>query len=87
MYFLLNIVKVTHIEHGNLTKHVACTWVMRHSYVILVGKSERKVSVRGPKRRWQHNSKMDFKLIAFEGVSWIPQSAVASLLSYIVRCW
>jgi hypothetical protein len=43
----------------------------RNAYRILVGKSERKIPLGRPRRRWVDNIKMDLREIGWDGMDWI----------------
>jgi hypothetical protein len=42
-----------------------------NAYRILVGKPEGKRPLRGSRRRWVNNIKMDLKEIGWDGMDWI----------------
>jgi hypothetical protein len=42
----------------------------RNAYRILVGKSEGKRPLGGPRRRWVNNIKMDLREIGWDGMDW-----------------
>jgi len=44
---------------------------MRGTYSVLVGKPERKRSLRRPRRRWDDNIKMDIQELGCGGMGWI----------------
>jgi hypothetical protein len=46
-------------------------WGRRGVYRILVGRSEGKRPLGGPRRRWEDNMKMDLREIGFDGANWI----------------
>jgi hypothetical protein len=43
----------------------------RGAYRVLVGKSEGKGPLGGPRRRWEDNIKMDLREIGIDGANWI----------------
>ena len=51
--------------------HVARMGDSRGVYRILVGKSEGKRPLRGPRRRWEDTIKMDFQVVGCEGMDLI----------------
>jgi hypothetical protein len=51
--------------------HVACLGYMRNAYIILVGKREKKKTLRKPRRRWEDNIRMNLREILWEDVKWI----------------
>jgi hypothetical protein len=51
--------------------HIVCLGEMRNVYKILVGNSEGKRPLGGPRHRWKDNIKLNLKEIGFEGVNWI----------------
>jgi hypothetical protein len=44
---------------------------IRNVYTILVGKPEGKRPLERPRRRWQHNIRMDLREIEWEGADWM----------------
>jgi hypothetical protein len=42
----------------------------RNEYRILVGKPERKRPLGRPKRRWEHNIRMDLRETGWDGMDW-----------------
>jgi hypothetical protein len=46
-------------------------WEKRNAYRILVGKSEGKILVGRPRRRWADNIKIDLRVIGWGGMDWI----------------
>jgi hypothetical protein len=67
------------ILHGNISRminvwrirravHVARIREMRNAYTILVGNTERKISIRRLGRRWEDNIKIDLGEMGYEGV-------------------
>jgi hypothetical protein len=44
---------------------------VRGAYNILVGRPERRIPLRRPRRRWEDNIKMDLREIGFGDVDWI----------------
>jgi hypothetical protein len=44
---------------------------MRNKHKILVGKPEGKRPLGRPRRRWEHNIRMDLTEIEWDGVDWI----------------
>jgi len=51
--------------------HVRLMGDMRNAYSILVGKPERNITLRRPRRRREDNIIVDFREIGWEGVDWI----------------
>jgi hypothetical protein len=51
--------------------HVACMKDMRNAYNILVGKSDGKISLGRPRRRWKDHIKIDLWEIGLEVVDWM----------------
>jgi hypothetical protein len=43
---------------------------MRNIYNILLGKPERKRSIRKPRRRWKDDIRIDLRGMGWEGVCW-----------------
>jgi hypothetical protein len=56
------------------TRHASRKEEMRNVYKILVGKSERKIPLGRPRRRWEDNIRMDLREIRWEVVEWIHQA-------------
>jgi hypothetical protein len=51
--------------------HVARMGERRNAYRILVGKSEGKRPLGGPRRRWVNNNKIDLREIGWDVMDWI----------------
>jgi hypothetical protein len=51
--------------------HVACMRLKRNTYIILVGRSEKKRPLRRPRHWWEDDIKMDLKEIGWGGMDWI----------------
>jgi hypothetical protein len=51
--------------------HVARMGEKRNAYRILVGKLEGKRPLRGPRRRWVDNIKMNLREIGWNDMDWI----------------
>jgi hypothetical protein len=51
------------------TGHVACMGELRNAYKILVTKAERKIPLRKPRHRWQHNVKINLRNISVSKVT------------------
>jgi hypothetical protein len=51
--------------------HAACMGKIRNACSVLVGKSEGKSPLGGPKYRWKGNIKMDLKETVWKGIEWI----------------
>jgi hypothetical protein len=54
-----------------LAGHVARMWEKRTAYRLLVGKSEGKRPLGGPRRRWVDNIRMDLGEVGWGDVDWI----------------
>jgi hypothetical protein len=50
---------------------VASTGEVRNAYNISVGKPEGRRPLGRPRRRWEYNTRMDFKEIWWKAVDWI----------------
>jgi hypothetical protein len=46
-------------------------WQWRVVYMVLVGKSERRIPLGIPRRRWEDNIKMDLHEVGCGGMDWI----------------
>ena len=66
-----NIVRVVKSRRMRWTEHVARTVEGRCLYTVLVGKSEGKRSLGGPRNRWNDNIKMDRQEVGCGGMEWI----------------
>jgi hypothetical protein len=51
--------------------HVARLGEGRNVYRVLMGKSEGKIPLEKPRRRWEDGIKIDFREIGWGGVEWI----------------
>jgi hypothetical protein len=54
LYASPNIIRVIKSRRTRWAGHVACMGEMRNAYNILVGKPERKIPLRRPRRRWEY---------------------------------
>ncbi|KAJ4439148.1 hypothetical protein ANN_15105 [Periplaneta americana] len=52
-------------------EHVARMGESRNAYRVLVGRPEGKRPLGKPRRRWEHNIKMDLKEVGYDGRDWI----------------
>ena len=69
---------VIRLRRMRWTGHVACMEDRRGGiYRILVGKPEGKKPLKGPRRRWEDNIKMDLQEVGCGGVDWIELGQVA----------
>jgi hypothetical protein len=50
--------------------HVARMWEKRVAYRVLVGRPEGRRPLGRPRRRWEHNNKMDLQEVGW-GMDWI----------------
>ena len=67
MLFVLMIHRYGHTRKMRKEMHVALVEEMRKAYKILVGKPERKSSLRKPQRRYKDNIKVDVKRCGVAG--------------------
>ncbi|KAJ4439547.1 hypothetical protein ANN_07671 [Periplaneta americana] len=51
--------------------HVARMGESRNAYGVLVGRSEGKIPLGRPRRRWEDNIKMDLREVGYDGRDWI----------------
>jgi len=65
------IVRMTKSRKLRWAGHVARMGERRGVYRVLVGKPEGKRPLGRPRRRWEHNNKMDVKEMGCEGMDWI----------------
>jgi hypothetical protein len=59
------------MEKGEMGGHVARSGEMKSAYKILVGQPERKRPLGTTRRRWEHNTRMDLRKIAWGIVKWL----------------
>jgi hypothetical protein len=58
--------------------HVAQMREKRNSYGILVGKPEEKRPLGRPRRRWEHNNRMDLREIEWGGMDLIDLAQIGT---------
>jgi len=67
-----NIVRVINSRRMRWTGHVARMGERRGVYRVLVGKSEGKIPLARPERRWKNNyTKMDLQEVGCRGMDWM----------------
>jgi len=71
LYFSPNIVRVIKSRRMRWSGHVARMGEERGVYRVLVGKSEGKIPLGRPRRRWMDNIRMDLQEVGFGYVDWI----------------
>jgi hypothetical protein len=71
LYSSPNIIRQIKSRRMRWAKHVARMGEERKVYSILVGKPERKRTLRRPRRRWEDGIRMDLREIGWGGVDWI----------------
>jgi hypothetical protein len=73
LYAAPNIIRVIKSRKMRLAGHVVCMGEMRNEYKILVGKSEWKIPLRRPRRRWKNSIRTNLKELGGggEGADWI----------------
>jgi hypothetical protein len=58
---------------------------------VLVGNPERKKPLRGPRRRWEENIKMDLQEMGLEGMNWTDlaqdRDRRRDLVSAVIKLW
>jgi hypothetical protein len=70
-YFSLDIIRVIKPRRLRWAGHVARKGARRNSYRVLVGKPERRRQLGRPRRRWEHNIKMDLRDVGWGDIDWI----------------
>jgi len=76
LYSSLNFVRVIKSRRMRWAGHVARMGERRDVYKVLVGKPEEKIPLRGPRRRWEDNVKMDLQEVGCGGMDWIELAQV-----------
>jgi hypothetical protein len=71
LYSSPNIVRVIKSRRLKWGGHVARMVEGRSVYTILIGRSEGKIPLGRPRRRWEDNIKMDLRKIGMNGANWI----------------
>jgi hypothetical protein len=71
LYCSPSIIRIIKSRRMRWAGHVARMGEKRNSYMILVGKPKGKRLLRGPRRRWEDNIKIDGREIGWGGVGWI----------------
>jgi hypothetical protein len=71
LYSSPNIVRVIKSRKIRWAGHVARMGEGRGVYRVLVGRPEGKRPLGRPRRKWEDNIKMDFRLIRIDGTNWI----------------
>jgi hypothetical protein len=71
LYCSLNIVRVIKSRRMRWAGHVAPMGEGRCVYRVLVGKTEGKRQLSGPRCRWEDNIKMDLQEVGCGGMDWI----------------
>jgi hypothetical protein len=71
LYSSPNIVRVIKSRKMRWVGHVSRMGEGRGVYRVLVGRSEGKRPLRGPRHRWDDNIKMDLREIGIGGANWI----------------
>jgi hypothetical protein len=61
LYASTNIIRMIKSRRMRWTGNVARMGQMRNTYNILIGKRERKRPLGRPRRRWEHNIKMNLR--------------------------
>jgi hypothetical protein len=76
-----NIVRVIESRRMRWAGHVARMGEGRGDYRVLVGRPESRGPMGRPRRRWEHNIKVDIREIGINGAIWI------RLTQYKIRWW
>jgi hypothetical protein len=71
LYSSPNIVRVIKSRRMRWVGHVARMGEGRGVYRVLVGRPEGKRPLGRPRRRWEHNIKLDLREIGIDGANWI----------------
>jgi hypothetical protein len=71
LYSSPNIVRVIKSRRMRWARHVARMEEGRGVYRVLVGRVEGKRPLGRPRRRWEDNTKMDFRGRGIDGAKWI----------------
>jgi hypothetical protein len=71
LYSSPNIVRVIKSRRMRWAGHVARMGEGRGVYRVLVGSPEGKRPLGRPRRRWEHNIKLDLREIGIDGANWI----------------
>jgi hypothetical protein len=71
LYSSPNSVRVVTSRRMRRAGHVARMGEGRDVYRVLVGRSEGKIQLGRPRRRWEDNIKMDLRDIGIDGANWI----------------
>jgi hypothetical protein len=71
LYCSPSIIRIIKSRRLRWTGHVSCMGEKSNAFMILVGKPERKRTLRRPTHRWENNINMDFREIGWDCVDWI----------------
>jgi hypothetical protein len=91
LYSSPNIVRVIKSRRMKWAGHVARMGEGRGVYRVLVGRPEGKRPLGRPRRRWEHNIKLDLREIGIDGAKWIQlgQDGVRwrAFVSMVMNLW
>jgi hypothetical protein len=65
--------------------HADCIGERKGTYMVLVGKPERKRPLGGPWRRWEDNIKIDLQEVGYGGMDWIELAQDRDRLRALVK--
>jgi hypothetical protein len=81
LYFLLQIINVIISRRRKWAWHAACIGTLGKAHQILLGQSERKRPIGRPWCRWEHNMKVDHKMVGIlTGFIWFRTGTSGRLL-------
>jgi hypothetical protein len=71
LYSSTNFIRMIKSRRIRWAGHVVCMGEMINAHTILVGNLEGKIPLRGHRRKWEDNIKMNLRYIRLESVDWI----------------
>jgi hypothetical protein len=85
LYSSPNIIRMIKSRRIKMVGHAARIGEKKTAYGILVGKPERKRSMRIPRRRWADNIKIDLREIGWGGMDWIDRDQWRALVNTVIN--